>query len=140
MTASAAAAAGMRGRRGIHLTWSASIRRYLAPDATRTVRTLLGLFWLLDGALQFQPFMYSDNWIRQLASMGSGQPQWLASSIAWGAELAGANLAVWNTLFALTQVAIGLGLLCRRTVRLALAGSLVWAVIVCSGKRSGCSS
>jgi spore coat protein A, manganese oxidase len=108
----------------------AEAREYLASDSARAVQVVLGLFWLIDGGLQFQPFMYSPGWVQQLASMQAGQPQWLASSIAWGAGLAGANLPVWNTAFALTQVAIGLGLLYRRTTKPALAGSLAWAAIV----------
>ena len=62
--------------------------------------------------------------------MAAGQPGWLASSIDWAAHLAQRDLTVWNTLFALTQVAIGLGLLYRPTVKLALAGSFAWALVV----------
>jgi spore coat protein A len=130
VTASAAATAGRREGRGIALPSFAPVRAYFASDATRTVQAVLGLIWVLDGALQFQPFMYSADWVRELGSMQAGQPQWLASSIAWATGLAGANLAAWNTLFALTQVVIGAGLLYRRTVKTALAGSLAWAVIV----------
>ena len=39
----------------------------------------------------------------------------------------GPHVAVWNTFFALIQVAIGLGLLYRRTVRPALVVSFFWA-------------
>ena len=39
----------------------------------------------------------------------------------------GPHVAVWNTFFALIQVAIGAGLLFRRTVRPALAISFFWA-------------
>ena len=94
------------------------------------VQVALGLLWLLDGGLQFQPFMYSTDWIGQLSSMRAGQPAWLASPIGWATSLAGAHLAVWNTMFALVQAGIGLGLLSRRTVKAALAASLVWAAIV----------
>jgi hypothetical protein len=44
--------------------------------------------------------------------------------------LAQGNLDLYNTLFALTQVLIGLGLLYRRTVKPALAVSFAWAVVV----------
>ena len=74
--------------------------------------------------------MYSKGFVQMLTGMESGQPHWLASSIGWGARLANGNLDVWNTLFALTQVAIGLGLLYRRTVKLALAASFAWVLIV----------
>jgi hypothetical protein len=96
------------------------ILAYFASDGVRAVQTVLGLIWLLDGGLQFQSFMYSK----------AGFPARLGSSVDWGARLAGGNLDLWNTLFALTQVLIGLGLLFRPTVKLALAGSFVWVAIV----------
>jgi hypothetical protein len=108
----------------------ARLREYLASDSRRTIQTVLGLIWLLDGGLQFQSFMYSKGFVELLESGASGQPGWLASSITWAAHLAQRDLTVWNTLFALTQVLIGLGLLYRPTVRLALAGSFAWALVV----------
>ncbi len=107
-----------------------AVRVYFASDSRRTVQTVLGLIWLLDGGLQFQSFMYSKGFIQVLTGMTPGQPGWLASSVNWSAHLAGHNLTVYNTLFALTQVAIGLGLLYRPTVKPALALSFVWALIV----------
>ena len=65
-----------------------------------------------------------------LLGMTSGQPSWIASSVAWGAHTAQHNLPVYNTIFALIQVAIGLGLLYRRSVRPALALSFAWALVV----------
>lgn len=106
------------------------LRDYFASDPRRTLQTALGLLWLLDGALQFQSWMYTNGFPQMLAGMEPGQPHWLDSSLAWGARLAGGNLGFWNTLFALTQVALGLGVLYRPTVKLALAGSFVWVFIV----------
>ena len=103
---------------------------YFASDTRRTIQSALGLLWLLDGGLQFQSFMYSHGFIEMLTGEAAGQPAWLASSIDWGARLAQHNLDFWNTLFALTQVLIGLGLLRRSTVKLALAGSFAWAFVV----------
>ncbi len=108
----------------------ARAREYFASDTRRTIQTVLGLLWLLDGGLQFQSFMYSKGFIQMLTNMTAGQPGWVASSVEWAAHLAQHNLAVYNTLFALTQVLIGLGLLYRRTVKPALALSFVWALIV----------
>jgi hypothetical protein len=105
-------------------------RSYFASDSRRAFQTTLGLIWLLDGALQFQPFMYSKGFIQMLTATAAGQPHWLASSINWTAELAQSNLTLFNTLFALIQVAIGLGLLYRRTVKSALIVSLGWALVV----------
>jgi hypothetical protein len=109
---------------------SGRLRWYFASDRPRALQSALGAIWLLDGGLQFQSFMYSHGFIAMLTANASGQPGWLSSSIDWGAHLAQHNLAFWNTLFGLTQVLIGLGLLCRSTVKPALAGSLMWALVV----------
>jgi len=106
------------------------VRAYFASDSRRTIQSVLGLIWLLDGALQFQSFMYSRGFPQMLAAMEVGQPHWLASSLAWGVRVANANLGLWNTLFALTQVLIGLGLLYRPTVKPALAASFGWVLVV----------
>jgi len=111
-------------------SFGARLRAYFFSDSTRSVQTVLGLVWLLDGGLQFQSFMYSQGFIQMLTGMESGQPHWLASSIGWGARTANGNLDFWNTLYALTQVLIGLGLLYRPLVKVALAGSFVWVLIV----------
>ncbi len=129
MNAPAIAVRGWSGQR-TGRAWPTRARAYLASDQTRAIQSALGLLWIIDGALQFQPFMYSSSWTAQLASMELGQPQWLAASIGWGTDLAAAHLAVWNSLFALTQLALGFGLLYRRTVKAALATSLIWTLIV----------
>jgi hypothetical protein len=105
-------------------------RAYFASDASRTMQTALGLIWLLDGGLQFQSFMYGKGFIQMLTGMAAGQPGWLHDSVVWGAQTLQSNQTLWNTLFALTQVVIGLGLLYRPTVKPALALSFFWALIV----------
>ncbi|MGH3263829.1 MAG: hypothetical protein ACRDNS_17755 [Trebonia sp.] len=106
------------------------MRAYFASDLTRTLQTCLGLLWLLDGALQFQSFMYSKGFIDMLTQMISGQPPWLQSTMRWSSHLAAQDLTVYNTLFALTQVLLGLGILFRPTVKPALAASFVWTLMV----------
>jgi type IV secretory pathway VirB2 component (pilin) len=104
----------------------------LSPRITRRgIQIALGLIWLLDGVLQFQSYMYSREFIPgTIEPMLSMQPAWLAHSIHWAGHLAGSNLTVWNTLFALVQCAIGLGLLYRPTVKPALALSFGWTLVV----------
>jgi hypothetical protein len=106
------------------------LRQYFASDSRRAFQTVLGVIWLLDGVLQFQPFMYSAGFIHTLTDTAAGQPHWLASSITWAAHIAQHDLTLFNTLFALVQVAIGLGLLYRRTVKPAIALSLAWSLVV----------
>jgi hypothetical protein len=105
-------------------------RAYFASDARRAIQTVLGLIWLLDGALQFQSFMYSKGFIQVITGLETGQPYWLASSIKWAAHIFQSNLTGLNTLFALAQVIIGVGLLYRPTVKGALALSFAWSLIV----------
>jgi hypothetical protein len=104
------------------------LRDYFASTDRRLFQTALGLIWLLDGVLQFQPFMYSKGFIAMLTGTASGQPYWAASSIDWVAHITQHDMTVFNTLFALIQVSIGLGLLYRRTVKPALALSFAWAL------------
>ena len=105
-------------------------RAYFASDSRRIVQTVLGLIWLLDGALQFQSFMYGRGFIQLLTSVTAGQPGWISSSIHWGANAHADDQVLFNTLAGLTQVAIGIGLLYRPTVKLALLGSFAWALVV----------
>ena len=53
--------------------------------------------------------MYSRGFLRMIDAGAAGQPAWLAGLLHWGARMANGDLAVWNTLFALIQVAIGSG-------------------------------
>jgi hypothetical protein len=105
-------------------------RAYFWSDNVRRTQTLLGLLWLLDGGLQFQGFMYSHGFPQLLVSGAAGQPGWLHDSIIWSAKFANGDLGIWNTLFALTQVSLGTGLLYRPLVKPALLASFGWVLIV----------
>jgi hypothetical protein len=105
-------------------------RDYFASSGCRSVQTVLGVLWLLDGVLQFQSSMYSGGLLAIVRAGAAGQPGWLSASIRWSAGVVGSDPVLWNTLFAVLQVAIGLGILCRATVRPALALSFAWAIVV----------
>jgi hypothetical protein len=120
----------MTTSRGSATSTGAAVRAYFASDSRRAIQTALGVIWLIDGALQFQPFMYSRGFVETLTGGAAGQPYWVASSIRWAAHIYGSNLTAWNTLSALTQVVIGVGLLYRRTVKVALVVSFGWSLIV----------
>jgi hypothetical protein len=95
----------------------------------RALQIALGLVWLLDGALQLQPFMLGTGFARQvIAPGGAGQPDLVAIPIRWAADVIAANPVAWDVPFALTQVLLGVGLLVPRTARLALAASIPWAL------------
>ena len=61
MTTSAANAGAGTLERAPRTSSLQRARSYFASDSRRTVQTVLGLLWLLDGALQFQSFMYSKG-------------------------------------------------------------------------------
>jgi hypothetical protein len=113
----------------------------------RTLQIVLGLFWLLDGALQLQPFMLRTSFARDvLAPVATGQPHFVAGPVHWAANLVAAHPVAWDVPFALIQLLLGLGMLVPRTARLALAASLPWVIGVwwlgegLSGLASGNSS
>lgn len=103
-------------------------RNYFASDNRRAFQTVLGLIWLLDGALQFQPFMYSKGFTQGLAALESGQPHWLASSIHLATHVYQSPASLFNTVAALIQVFIGLGFLYRPAVKPAIVASLAWSL------------
>ncbi|MFL5963325.1 MAG: hypothetical protein ACJ757_10590 [Gaiellaceae bacterium] len=95
----------------------------------RTLQVVLGLFWLLDGGLQLQPFMLRASFAKELlAPLGDGQPQFVAGPVHWAANLVAAHPVAWGVPFGIIQLVLGLGMLVPRTARLALALSLPWAI------------
>ena len=103
-------------------------RSFSLVRTQRTLQIVLGLFWLLDAGLQFQPFMFRSSFTTTyLLNNAQNQPdviRWIITNVG---NFVGPHVAVWNTFFALIQVAIGAGLLFRRTVRPALVVSFFWA-------------
>jgi len=101
----------------------------LAVRSQRVLQVVLGLFWILDAALQFQPFMFGRGFVENnLLANASGQPFVLGDLITHIGNFVSPDVAVWNTFFALIQLFIGVGLLFRRTVRPALAVSFFWVL------------
>jgi hypothetical protein len=113
---------------------SRSLRRlaFALRDVRLTRRGLqiaLGLFWLLDGGLQLQPFMLRTSFATQvIAPAGNGQPSFVAGPVHWAATIIAAHPVAWDIPFATIQLLIGLGLLVPRTARLAIAVSVPWAI------------
>ena len=101
----------------------------LAIRSQRALQVVLGLFWILDAALQFQPFMFGRGFVENnILANASGQPFVLGDFITHIGNFVSPDIAVWNTFFALIQLFIGVGLLFRRTVRPALAVSFFWVL------------
>jgi hypothetical protein len=107
-------------------------RRFpLAVRSQRALQVVLGLLWILDAALQFQPFMFGRGFVDSfILPNANGQPFVLGDLITHLGNFVAPDIAVWNTFFALIQLFIGVGLLFPRSVRPALAVSFVWAPCV----------
>lgn len=95
----------------------------------RGVQLALAGLWLLDGALQCQPYMFTRDFADQVITpAGNGQPAVVSAPLHWAAQAIGAHPIGINAAFAAVQILLGLGLLWRRTVRVALAGSIGWGL------------
>jgi hypothetical protein len=98
-------------------------------SARRILQLALAAAWLVDAALQFQPFMFGRGFATTvIVPAAQGNPPPVAHSMLWGAHVMLAEPVLWNGLFATTQLALALGLCLRRTVKLALAASVAWAL------------
>jgi hypothetical protein len=96
----------------------------------RALQIALGAVWLLDAALQYQPYMFSRGFPDMLAMAAAGQPGIVAGPVTLTAQAVSASPAAWNAAFATIQLALAVGLLFRATARAALAGTIVWALSV----------
>jgi hypothetical protein len=109
--------------------------RQFAADQTRPGRRglqlCLGLIWLLDAALQYQPFMFGRAFVTKIIEpAAAGNPHWVTSPVTWASQVMLHHMAAFNAAFASVQLLIAAGLLFRRTVKPALALSVMWAVQV----------
>jgi len=115
--------AALRGRLGSEARPAAA-----RPDARRALQLGLAAIWLLDGVLQYQPFMYTKAFAQSLAAGAAGNPSVIARPITWDATLVQHHLVLLNTVFATIQLLLGLGIAFRPTVKLALAASIAWSI------------
>ncbi|MGI8576753.1 MAG: hypothetical protein ACR2KG_02295 [Nocardioidaceae bacterium] len=94
----------------------------------RGIQVGLGLLWLLDGALQLQPFMFTSKFAEQvMLPAGQGQPGWVSGPVTFFAGQLAQRPALLDTAFALVQMGLGVALLIPFLVRPAIIGSLCWA-------------
>ena len=101
----------------------------LTLGAERKLQIALGLIWLMDGALQLQPFMFGRAFVTQIiAPNEAGQPGFVAAPIRLIAHLVEPRVALFNLFAVAIQVLIGFGLIYRPTVKPALLASFGWAL------------
>jgi hypothetical protein len=102
--------------------------RLAVLDPRRKLQLALGVIWLLDGVLQFQPFMFSRGFPQMLAGSAQGNPRLFATPVIWSANFIDHHVVVLNAVFATMQLLLGLGIAWRPTVKLALGASVAWAL------------
>lgn len=99
--------------------------------AQRKLQIALGLMWLMDGALQLQPFMFSRAFVTQIVAPNEiDQPGFVAAPIKLAAHLIEPRVVLFNLVAATIQVLIGIALIYRPTVKAALLTSFGWALSV----------
>lgn len=103
----------------------------MTAPSRRLLQIGLGLLWLLDAVLQCQPDMFRPDFYGNLLLMNEAAPPgWLWNWITDIGPTVMAHTTVANAGAVAVQLAIGVGLLWRPTVRPALALSIPWAIIV----------
>lgn len=100
-------------------------------DPVRGLQLVLALIWLVDAALEFQPSMFGAQFVTQtLEPAANGLPGGVGRFIITIDQFLLPHIGWWNAVFASVQLIIALGLFWPRTVRMALAGSIVWSLLV----------
>ena len=100
-------------------------------DLQRTFQLVLATVWMLDAALQLQPFMFTrgpNGFSGMLNGMASGNPGWIAHTITWNGSIVYHEPIVSDALFAGVQFLIAFGITWKRTLKPALALSVVWSL------------
>ncbi len=97
----------------------------------RAFQITLGVIWLLDAALQFQPYMFTRAFVRDvILPAASGNPAIIGRPIIWSGDLMLRHIVIINAAFATLQLLLAVGLFWRPAVRLALAASIAWSLAV----------
>jgi hypothetical protein len=129
LTAGGAAARPRAGQPGAGQPRADEPRVGLAAlEPRRKLQLALAVVWLLDGILQYQPSMFGKAFPQMLRDSAHGNPAAVAGPITWSAGFIDHHLAVLNAVFATIQIALGLGIALRPTVKLALGASVAWAL------------
>ncbi len=115
----------------LETTAERAVPQAVPRDLQRTFQLVLAMVWLLDAVLQIQPFMFTpgpNGFSGMIGGLAAGNPGWIADMIRWNASVVDHNPVLTNTFFALIQFLIAFGIVWRRTCKVALGLSIVWAI------------
>lgn len=106
-------------------------RRHLPALTRRRLQIALGILWLFDAILECQSDFFEPDFFGQMLTMNpSAPPAWLWDLITKVEPSVTAHAVAANTVAVVLQFTIALSLLWRPTVRLGLALSIPWAIII----------
>jgi hypothetical protein len=95
----------------------------------RRLQLALGLIWLIDAALQYQPYMFGRTFVTQtIEPVDAGAPWIVAHPSLWAAHLMIHHIALYNTFFATIQLVLALAIFYRPLVKFGLGLSVVWGL------------
>jgi hypothetical protein len=100
-------------------------------DPQRFFQLVLATIWLLDAVLQIQPFMFTRGaagFSGMLNGLAPGNPSWIAHTITWNGSIVYHQPVLTNSFFAGIQFLIAFGIVYKKTLKPALALSVVWAL------------
>jgi hypothetical protein len=107
------------------LDWTA----VLAAPRRRKLQLALGLIWLIDAALQYQPYFFGRDFVTQtIEPTYAGTPYMVARPSSWAAHIMVQHITLYNSLFATIQLLIAAAIFFKPTVRLGLALSIPWSL------------
>jgi len=118
--------------------WTQGLTTLLGVDSRtdlerhrRFLQIALGVIWLIDAALQYQPYMFTKAFVTNtLQPVAAGNPWIFYRPMISANNFMIHDIALWNTFYATIQLVIALGLFWRPAVRLALGISIVWGIAV----------
>ncbi len=102
----------------------------------KVLQRILGVLWLIDGLLQFQPQMFTMNMVNGIMKpMLTGQPGFVGPSLQFIVTQTTLHLTAVNLLIAIVQVLLGVSFLVlpNRWIKVSVVISIVWAFIVWYG-------
>jgi hypothetical protein len=99
-------------------------RLHMSP---RLLQIALGVVWIFDGLLKFQPHLFRPSFISDvIRPMAVGQPDLIGSTISHMANFLSHEATMWVAIFGLVEIAIGAAMLSPRTVKRGLMASFIW--------------
>lgn len=106
----------------------------LFSSSEKVLTILLGIFWLVDGILQFQSGMFTQVFVGSILVPNlSNQPIIVAQLIYFGIHVFKMNTIAWNLLFSFVQILLGILLvlpISTKWHRFALWASIPWILTV----------